>query len=97
MPSSKRIKLVDDDDTEDINPSTIEHATGTSALCILLSKDRVLSDQLLGLSIEEATIVKLKVALDEARSSRLRWMLITYLLLGAIVIFAFINWTLIFD
>ena len=97
MPTSKRIKLVDDDNTEKTVSSSIENASNSSTLSILLSKDRVLSDQLLGLSIEEATIVKLKVALDEAKSSRLRWMLITYLLLGAIVIFAFINWTLIFD
>ena len=96
MSSSKRIKLVDDDDTEEIISSK-NRASGTPALSILLSKDRVLSDQLLALSIEEATIVKLKVSLDEAKSSRLRWMLLTYLLLGAIVIYAFINWTLIFD
>ena len=97
MPSSKRIKLVDDDDTDEKKSSSKEQTSDASALSILLSKDRVLSDQLLGLSIEEATIVKLKVALDEARTSRLRWMLITYLLLGAVFIFAFINWTLIFD
>ena len=97
MSSSKRIKLVDDDDTEEEPISSKERTSGTSALSILLSKEPVLSDQLLGLSIEEATIVKLKVSLDEARSSRFRWMLITYLLIGAIILFAFINWTLIFD
>ncbi|MCG3218953.1 MAG: hypothetical protein KAR35_08100 [Candidatus Heimdallarchaeota archaeon] len=96
MSKSKRIKLVDDDDT-DIIESLKERPSGAPALSILLSKDRVLSDQLLGLSIEEATIVKLKVSLDEARTSRFRWMLLTYLLLGSIILFAFINWTLIFD
>ncbi len=95
MASSKRIKLVDDADEK--TESSKEHSSGSSTLGVLLAKDRVLSDQLLGLSIEEATIVKLKVALDEAQSSRLRWMLLTYLLIGAIFVFAFINWTLIFD
>ncbi|MHA1911236.1 MAG: hypothetical protein ACTSYA_06025 [Candidatus Kariarchaeaceae archaeon] len=97
MSSSKRIKLVDAGNTEDKTKSSKENTSGASALSILLSKEPVLSDQLLGLSIEEATIVKLKVSLDEARSSRFRWMLITYLLIGAITLFAFINWTLIFD
>ena len=95
MSSPKRIKLVDDDETEEVIP--VQKSSNSSSLSLLLSKESVLSDQLLGLSIEEATIVKLKVYLDEVKSSRFRWMLSTYLLLGIIFLFAFINWTLIFD